>query len=197
MKAKAVKIIEIVFTSIMGIIIVVLGAFIIQRLINKDKPVRILGFYLYEVDSSGSMQNPGHPDNLDPGDLIFVRKQKEYFVGDVVTYLNEGATKTITHKIVRIEGSTIVTQGIRPENSEDPEFDQSCIIGKVVKVWYGFIKFKQVVLSPYTIITLVIVGIAGAELLSLVEKKLTKKEKNSAEKIAEQKEVQNIENTEK
>ena len=39
MKAKVFKILEIVFMSIMGLIILILGIFIIQRLINKDKPV--------------------------------------------------------------------------------------------------------------------------------------------------------------
>ena len=80
MKPKALKIVEIIFMSILGFIILVLSIFIIQRLVNKDKPANILGFYLYEVDISGSMYNPGHPDSLSPGDLLFVRKEKEYVV---------------------------------------------------------------------------------------------------------------------
>lgn len=175
MKSKIFKILEIIFMSIMGLIILVLGIFIVQRLINKDKPVNILGFYLYEVDISGSMYNPGDPDSLAPGDLLFVRKQKEYVVGDVVTFQVEGAQNPTTHKIINIEDRTIYTQGINPNNDPDAPFDEKYIIGKVVNVWYGFGNFKKIILSPYTIIVFVLVGIGGSVLLSSLESKFSKK----------------------
>lgn len=175
MKPKVFKILEIIYLSVMGTIIVILGSFIIMRLINKDKPVNILGFYLYEVDISGSMYNPGDPDSLEPGDLLFVRKQKKYNVGEVVTYQLEDAKNPTTHKIINIEGSTITTQGINPNNSPDAPFDEQYIIGKVVGVWYGFGDVKKVLLSPYTIVIFVLLGIGFAEGLSILEKKAKKK----------------------
>lgn len=179
MKSKIFKILEIIFMSIMGLIILVLGIFIIQRLINKDKPVNILGFYLYEVDVSGSMYNPGDPDSLEPGDLLFVRKQKEYVVGDVVTFQIEGAKNPTTHKIINIDGSTIQTQGINPNNDPDAPFDEKYIIGKVVNIWYGFGDFKKIILSPYTIIVFVLAGIGGSVLLSSLETKYAKKKEEN------------------
>lgn len=175
MKTKIFKILEIVFMSIMGLIILVLGIFILQRLFNKDKPVNILGFYLYEVDISGSMYNPGDPDSLAPGDLLFVRKQKEYVVGDVITFQVEGANNPTTHKIISIDGTTIQTQGINPNNDPDKPFDEKYIIGKVVNVWYGFSNFKKFILSPYTIVVFVLVGIGGSIALSALENKFSKK----------------------
>ena len=175
MKPKVFKIFEIIFLSVMGFIILVLGIFIINRLINKDKPVNILGIYLYEVDISGSMYNPGDPDSLAPGDLLFVRKQKEYVVGDVVTFQIDGAKNPTTHKIISIDGNIITTQGINPNNSPDTPFEDKYIIGKVVNVWYGFGEFKTFILSPYTIIIFVIAGIGLAEGMSLLEKRAKKK----------------------
>ncbi len=192
MKPKALKIIEIIFMSILGFIILVLSVFIIQRIINKDKPANILGFYLYEVDISGSMYNPGDPDSLSPGDLLFVKKEKKYIVGDVVTYQIEGAKNPTTHKIINIEGSTITTQGINPNNSPDAPFDEKYIIGKVQFVWYGFANFKKVILSPYAIIILVIAGIGAAEGFSLIEKAIIKKQKEKEEKINENKNNEEI-----
>ena len=196
MKAKVFKILEIVFMSIMGLIILILGIFIIQRLINKDKPVSILGVYLYEVDKSGSMYNPGDPDSLEPGDLVFVKKQKKYVVGDVVTFQRDGASAPTTHKIINIEGSTITTQGINPNNDPDAPFDEKIIIGKVIHVWYKFGKIKQIILSPYTIVIFVLLGIGGSIGLSALENKFQKKEnekkndssseESNEEKITEQ-----------
>lgn len=176
MKSKVFKIIEIVFLCFMGFLILVLGVYIAQKLINKDKPVNVLGFYFYEVDISGSMYNPDDPDSLLPGDLLFVKKQKEYFVGDVVTFQTEGAVATTTHKIIEKEGSMVTTKGINPKNTPDPAFDEKYIIGKVVNVWYGFGKVKSFILSPYAIVAFVIIGIGIAELLSYLEKVATKKE---------------------
>ena len=192
MKPRALKIVEIIFMSILGFIILVLSIFIIQRLVNKDKPANILGFYLYEVDISGSMYNPGHPDSLSPGDLLFVRKEKEYVVGDVVTYQLDGAKNPTTHKIINIDGSTITTQGINPNNSPDVPFDEQFIIGKVQFVWYGFANFKKIILSPYAIVALVIVGIGAAEGFSLIEKAIIKKQKKKEEEANKDKNNEEI-----
>lgn len=186
MNPKVIKIIEIVFMSIMGVIILILGIFIIQRLLFKDKPVNILGFYLYEIDSTESMKKEGDPDSLEPGDLIFVLKQKQYKVGDVVTYQLENKSQPTTHKIIEINGSIIRTQGINPNNNApDDPFDEKYIIGKVVGCWPQFDKFRAVMVSPYTIVTLVILGIGGAEGLSILEKKLAKRMKEKEEKNKE------------
>lgn len=200
MGPKVIKIIEIVFMSVMGVIILILGIFIIQRLLFKDKPVNILGFYLYEIDATESMKKEGDPDSLEPGDLIFVLKQKQYKVGDVVTYQLENKSQPTTHKIIEINGSIIRTQGINPNNAPDDPFDEKYIIGKVVGSWPQFYKFRTVMVSPYTIVTLVILGIGGAEGLSILEKKLAKKvkekEEKNKEKIVNQNEEEIIQNSE-
>ena len=190
MKTKIFKIIEIVFSSLMLLIILILGIYITQKLINKDKPVKLLGYYFYEVDISGSMYNPSDPDSLLPGDLLFVKKQKEYFVGDVVTFQTEDAISTTTHKIIEKDGSIVTTKGINPKNSPDKPFDEKYIIGKVVNVWYGFGKIKSFILSPYAIVAFVIIGIGFVELLSYLKKVSNKKELK--ELIEKEKNNQNI-----
>ena len=60
-------------------------------------------------------------------------------------------------------------------------FDEQFIIGKVQFVWYGFANFKKIILSPYAIVALVIVGIGAAEGFSLIEKAIIKKQKKKEE----------------
>lgn len=176
MKSKVYKIIQIVLLAIMGLIILILGIYVIKKVSSGNKPVKMFGFSIYEVDISGSMYNPDDPESLLPGDLLFVKAQKEYFVGDVITYQLDEAKSSVTHKIINIDGSTITTQGINPNNSPDEPFDEKYIVGKVVTAWRGFGEFKESLLSPYTIIAIVLIGVVIAEGLGALEKRALRNE---------------------
>ena len=104
MKSKVYKIIQIVLLAIMGLIILILGIYVIKKVSSGNKPVKMFGFSIYEVDISGSMYNPDDPESLLPGDLLFVKAQKEYFVGDVITYQLDETKSSVTHKIINIDG---------------------------------------------------------------------------------------------
>jgi len=76
------------------------------------------------VIMSGSME-----DELSVGDLVFVVAGKEYQVGEVVVYITDGIA--VTHRIVSIDGETVVTKG-DANNTEDFPINISQIRGKVV-----------------------------------------------------------------
>ncbi len=117
------KVLNIIKNITLDIIIVILIFSIIIGHLNKTKPVSVCNYYLFTV-LTGSMES-----ELYPGDSIIVKKQKEYKVGDIVTY-KEGDSY-ITHRITKIEGNKITTKG-DANKYEDPEFDKENILGKIV-----------------------------------------------------------------
>ena len=117
------KVINIIKNIILDIIIVILCITIVVGILNKNKPTSIFGYYFFTV-MSGSMQ-----PELKVNDNIIVKQSNNYEVGDIVTY--KGDKSYITHRIVKIEDNMITTKG--DDNSdEDPAFDKSNILGKVV-----------------------------------------------------------------
>lgn len=184
MNKKTFKIIEGIITGLLISIIVILSIFCFQRIFFKDKPAKILGIYIFEV-SSYSMYSEGDKDSLNVGDLVFVIKDKEYEVGNVVSYLKEGETKPTTHKIVRIENGQYITKGINKEGnpSEDDPIEYNDILGSVRATWHGFANVKNFILSPYFIIGIVVVFVGSYFGLSFLEKKMLNKgdEKNNDE----------------
>lgn len=73
---------------------------------------------------SGSME-----PTLSVDDLIFVKQQDSYAVGDVVVY--QSGSIVVVHRIVSIDGQTVTTQG-DANNAPDGEMDISRIKGRVV-----------------------------------------------------------------
>ena len=68
-------------------------------------------------------------DTLQVNDYIIVRKSNNYKVGDIVTYRLED--KTITHRIVEVNGSKIITKGDANFNI-DKSISKKQIVGKVI-----------------------------------------------------------------
>ena len=76
------------------------------------------------VVQSGSME-----PTFSKGDLLLVREQDAYAVGDIVVYQSEGIL--IVHRIVAMDGETVTTQG-DANNVADPSFNGAAIKGAVV-----------------------------------------------------------------
>lgn len=178
MLKKLLKIFECILFGIMIILIIIFGYYIIQRVTHKDEPAKMFGFYLFEV-SSWSMYDEESSDSLSKGDLIFVKERKEndYEVGMVVTYATD-STKPTTHKIIEVNGEMITTQGINKEGNTSPDtpFHVDNIIGEVKGVWRNYSGFMEFILSPLGIIIILGGGFLVIEGLSLLHKKVYKKE---------------------
>ena len=178
MAKKILKISEYILFGIMIVLIIIFGYYIVQRLIHKDEPAKMFGYYLYEV-SSWSMYDEESEDSLSKGDLIFVKKRVEndYEVGMVVTYETD-TNKPTTHKIIEINGEMITTQGINKEGntSADKPFHVDNIIGEVKGVWRNYSKFMEFILSPLGVVIILGGGFLVIEGLSLLHKKVYKEE---------------------
>jgi len=187
MTKKILKIIEWIIVALLILFICVLGYYIISRLVNKGKPAKVFGYYVFEV-SSWSMYNENSEHSLKKGDLIFVKplKSEAYEVGMVVTYIQENVEMPITHMIVEREGNTITTRGINEEGntSNDAPFDVSKILGEVKGVWRNYEKFINWTTSPIGIICIVLIGFLVVEGIYLLHSSLgnqSKKEESRKE----------------
>lgn len=195
MKAKSIyKIYCVIKYSLYGIAILCMCFFcyyIARRIIDKDKPSKIFGYYIVEVaPGSGSMYNPSeeYKDiSLSPGDLLFIKKipNSEYEVGMTITFYDEKGIIT-THQIIKIESDTIITKGINKNNSEDEPIKYQQIIGKVDKVFKNFREKANFFVSPLGIIIVIIILVAINFTLNFLDKRLKEqvnKEENKTENI--------------
>ncbi len=76
------------------------------------------------VVQSGSME-----PTYSIGDLLFVKAQPDYAVGDIVVYQYEGIL--VVHRIIATDGNTVTTQG-DANNAPDEPFSVTHIKGVVV-----------------------------------------------------------------
>ncbi len=79
---------------------------------------------------SGSME-----PELPVGALLFIQREKNYEIGEIVTYEDENGT-LVTHRLTALENGNAVTKG-DANNVEDTPFPVSKICGKVQAVLPG------------------------------------------------------------
>lgn len=131
-KPKWKKIVGGILTAIIILALIFCVVLVVQ--VKTSKKPFLFGYATYVI-VSGSME-----PELHVGDVILIKKVngiEELKVGDTITYFGkEGdfAGKTVTHRIVRIEGNTIVTKGISQQSvKEDPAITYNDVIGKYAK----------------------------------------------------------------
>lgn len=136
---------EIINTVIILILLSILFLTIYSRFINKNDLIQIFNRSILVV-LTGSME-----PNIKSGELIIIHRQKEYCIGDVITYKDE-YNDFITHRIVSLPNDLLViTQGDNNNISDEP-ININQIQGKVIyhsKV-LGF--FVLYLLKPITLI---------------------------------------------
>jgi len=116
------KIFKIIINTILGLLIV-LGVFVIFSFMPFP------GNYKVFVVESGSME-----PTIKTGSLIFVKPEKDYAVGNIITRLTSDPKVTITHRIFskkEVNGKEIFdTKGDANNTPDGANFPQSNIIGK-------------------------------------------------------------------
>ena len=118
---------------------------------------------------SGSME-----PELSVDDLIIVREAPNYNVNDVVVYQN--GFELIVHRIISIDGDTIVTKG-DANNTADAPINESAIKGKVVASIPGIGLVAQILKTPMAILFL------GALAFVLVELSFRKKKEADSKNL--------------
>ena len=178
---KALSVALIVFEVILIIFLVVSKV--------QGNPPTLFGHQMYFI-RTGSMS-----DYLVPGDIIFSKtydggELRAGEDGDVVTYLGEveGKRAMITHRVIEVDGDTVITQGDANESADAPikksdieavMVHKAVIIDKIYSIISSTWGFWLLIFTP---IALLIVS----EIVSLVKE--LKKEKEVADENEERKE---------
>ena len=124
------------FLGIFGLVAVVALWLTIDRFVLQSPVPSILGYATLTVET-GSMAGNGDT-SINPGDMILIKRQKEYKTGEVITYLHKGDKIPTTHRIIyTYEDGSFQTKG-DANNAADPEaVTKDIILGKVVKKLEG------------------------------------------------------------
>lgn len=125
MKSKILKGLKYTVYTVLLIIIAFNCYSLASRFIFKNKVVNIFG-YSYLFVKSDSML-----DYMKEGNLIIIKLNDSYKVGDVITFDEDGLL--ITHRIVSIDGDKIITKG-DVNNKNDSPIEKKDVIGVVKKV---------------------------------------------------------------
>lgn len=117
------KLLKLLIYIIICFLLAVNGYILVAKLyFNEDIP-QVFGFSQLIV-VSGSMEPA-----LLVGDMIIIREQPDYQVGDIVTYRT--GLRVVTHRIVDITENQAVLQG-DANNVADKPIPVTAIVGKVV-----------------------------------------------------------------
>ena len=112
--------------------------FVSVKILNKDYP-NLFGYTFFEI-VSGSMS-----PTIEKGDMILVKLDTDYNVGDIVSYKDNNSI--ITHRIVEKTDNYYVTKG-DANNTLDNPIKEEQILGKTVKIVSKAFIFAKVFTTP-------------------------------------------------
>lgn len=160
-------------TTVLLIVLIALVVFVFISRIKNESP-SVFGYHIFQV-SSGSME-----PELMTGDVILDKEvdPSEIQVGDIITYKGmkgDLENKIVTHKVKEVKITSdgrrhFITQGIAKGAIEDPEFDESYVIGKYQRKIPLLNHLYTFFLSDYGLIAFVglIVILFAYEIISLI-----------------------------
>ena len=176
MKNKILKMTRRVITTILSIIMILpmllaVYNFFSVKILNQPYS-NVFGYTVFEV-ISGSMS-----PTIDKYDVILVKINDDYDVGDVVSFESNGAI--ITHRITEIRDDTCITRG-DANNTIDKPIKKDKIIGRVVKTFSKVGVWTKVLTTPKVMVAC----LATIAIMIYTIKLLKKKEKVQIENIKE------------
>lgn len=140
------------------------------KLVLKEELPSVLGYAQLTV-LSGSME-----PEFAPGDVLLIKKQDSYQVGDVVTF-SQGGT-LITHRITGIQESGFQTKGDANNVEDDWILLPEQIHGKLQLVILGVGNFLLFLKSPLGVLCMVVAGFLLIQLSYILDKKKQTTEAN-------------------
>ena len=142
---------------ILGLIAVGIGVnvFLLNatRLTGNAVPMPF-GFGM-SVVLSGSMEPA-----LSVGDLLIVREQESYEIGDIVVYQN--GNMPVVHRIMELDEETVVTRG-DANNTNDEPLPVTAIKGEVIAAVPQVGQLLWVLKSPVAIVVMLLVAVLLVE----------------------------------
>jgi len=162
------KLLKIITNIIINLIIVILGIIAIiaiwisiQLNIQNKEYIDIFGYSAFST-ATASMS-----PTIQIGDIVVVKLGEETKEKDIITYKKDNAF--ITHRIIKIEGESIIAQGDN-NNTQDESITKDAIIGKVVHIINNVEVWKKVFSDASVIIPIILTVILFVILVSYKEK---------------------------
>ena len=147
-----IKVLRGVLTAVLCAVLLLNIWMLVQQTVLKREAPQVLGYSQYVV-TSGSME-----PSFSPGDLILVKAQETYELGDVVTFHDaEGAT--VTHRIMGTVGGQFITKGDANNTEDNDLLPPERIVGKLWRVLPGMGYVIEFLRSPMGILILLILGV--------------------------------------
>lgn len=132
-----------------AILVIITALFLYSKYISKDKMPNVFGYSILKI-VSGSME-PKYSVN----DRILIKKQNNYKVNDVVTYIDKYGN-FVTHRIVKINKNKITTKG-DANNTVDESFSKSKIQGRVMCKVPNIFSLEFIIVGFIIVLTLYVV----------------------------------------
>lgn len=143
-------------------IIAIIAIFGVVQINLQDKDyVNIFGYSVLSTET-GSMA-----PTIEKGDIVIIKIGDEIRENDIITYKKNNVL--ITHRIMNIDGDTIIAKGDY-NNTEDEPITKSQVIGKTVFIVHNVEIWKKVFTDMHVIIPVVITIILFILMISYKEK---------------------------
>lgn len=145
---KAINIVLDIFIVLLAGVLLIMIYNNVQTKILNNSYSSFMGYSLFEVQT-GSMS-----PEIEAGDWIIVKYEKDYELKDIVTFEIDG--DFVTHRIIHKYGDTFVTQG-DANNAKDSPIVKEQIVGKTVKILPSFGIMKKTIFNPVVLVGLIII----------------------------------------
>ncbi|MDY4173363.1 MAG: signal peptidase I [Evtepia sp.] len=163
---RAGRTMQIVFTVFLAVFLVCNLYFIFAPGITGNPHPDVFGFST-AIITSGSME-----PELSPDDIILIRQQDNYNMGDIITFQSGGSL--VTHRIVAVTGEGYITRG-DANNADDAEPTvQEEVLGEVVACIPRVGSFIFFLKTPLGLTILILAGFLLIELPFLLGRKRDK-----------------------
>ena len=134
---------------------------VVQINLQDKDYVNIFGYSVLSTET-GSMA-----PTIEKGDIVIIKIGDEIRENDIITYKKNNVL--ITHRIMNIDGDTIIAKGDY-NNTEDDPITKSQVIGKTVFIVHNVEIWKKVFTDMHVIIPVVITIILFILMISYKEK---------------------------
>ena len=147
-----------IIKSLIWILLSLIVLFNIYNFINLNilkKDLSTIGGYTYLEVVSGSME-----PTIKIGDLILINTNidnYDYHVDDIITFRDE-AGSLVTHRIIKVEENTVVTQG-DANNAIDGDILKKDIVGIYVKKFVAIGSLLNSLKNPVILVIILTIGI--------------------------------------
>ena len=149
------------------LLVLILGVYVVvAKLVFKQKQPKVFGISTAVV-LSGSME-----PEFSVNDCLVFKKQKEYKVGDIIIFNDNGYLTT--HRIVEIKEGKFITKGDANLSNDANPVKSEDVHGKMIIKINGFGKFINFLKSPMGIIVVLCCVILIVEVPALFKKKKVK-----------------------